>query len=305
MVEFSLVCPIRDEVDLIPRTLPSFYAVSPSEVVLCFDDPPNSQALEIAKKIARACNAEKITKFIFVRRDPKWAYHQANVRRSGFIFAKYDIILTTDIDLILNDNVLKAVDRVGKNDVGLCSCGKFYYPHSLVGLIRTISYNIIRRIYVYMKKLQTGLSYTTFTGLYALYRPYWLDSEDPEEVRKLSSLKSTDLSNTQSTPIIPMGEDTFLRDSMVKKHYVIYLPDIGGINITRRMHDRPKSQFENGRYSFDHGGSLLEAMIHTLWYIHPHFLRGYIYEKLRTKKKMRFFRGKSAFPRHWNRRLEV
>lgn len=47
--QWSLVCPIRDEVDLITKTFPSFHTVNPSEVILCFDNPPHKEAHEIAR----------------------------------------------------------------------------------------------------------------------------------------------------------------------------------------------------------------------------------------------------------------
>ena len=86
MVEFSIVCPIKDEADLIPITLPSFYAVKPSEVVLCFDNPPHPKAFKVARRIAEKYK-DTPTKFVFVDRNPEYAFHQAWVRRKGFLEA--------------------------------------------------------------------------------------------------------------------------------------------------------------------------------------------------------------------------
>jgi len=287
-MEFSIVVPIKDEVKYIPRTLPSYYSLRPGEVVLCFDDPPDVEALAITKKVIKTCGAENISKFIFVKHDPEWAYHQANVRRSGFKAARYDRILTVDIDILINRKILKTLELVGKNNVGLSSCSKFYYPVGLSGFFRAVERNVFRKIDSYVDKLLARRSSSaTFSGLYAIYRPYWLDSEDSNEVKRLTSVKTKDVSRTQSGTMRPVGEDRFLCDSMIRKHKVIHLPDIAGIDFGPAIHDRPISQFESGRYSFDHGRSLLGAIIQAFTRAHPHFIRGYLYEKLRSTKKMR------------------
>ena len=78
-IQWSVVCPIKDKVDLITKTFPSFYAVNPSEVILCFDNPPHKEAYEIAKKIADK-HKNIPTKFLFVDRNPEFAFPQAWVR---------------------------------------------------------------------------------------------------------------------------------------------------------------------------------------------------------------------------------
>jgi len=287
MVKFSIVTPIKDEKHLIPRTLPSHYEVNPSEVVLCFDKPAPKDTLKVAKKVIKAYNAEEITKIIEVERNPEWAFHQANVRRTGFKEATYDRILTTDIDLIINRNVLKAVNMVGKEDVGLVSCGKFRYPNNLVGFWRAMGYNVLRKSFVFLKKFQTGgLKMSAFTGLYALYRPYWLDSEDEEGIKRFVNPKQVFRGETipEGGVLWHAGEDTYLRDCMMKQHRVITLSDIGAVCLTDALEDAPDIQFEIGRYNATRARSMLGAIVHVVAYGHPHYFRGFIYEKQKATK---------------------
>ena len=287
MVEFSIVTPIKDEKHLIPRTLPSYYEVNPDEVVLCFDKPPPKDTLKVAKKVIEACNAEEITKIIEVERSPEWAFHQANVRRTGFREATYDRILTTDIDLIINSNVLKAVNMIGKEDVGLVSCGKFRYPNNFVGFWRAMGYNVLRKSFVFLKKVQMGgLKMSAFTGLYAMYRPYWFDSEDEEGIKRLVNPKQVFRGETipEGGVFWHAGEDTYLRDCMVKQHRVITLSDVGAICLTDRLEDIPGVQFEIGRYNATRTRSMLGAIVHVVAYAHPHYFRGFIYEKQKATK---------------------
>jgi hypothetical protein len=75
-VDFSIVVPVKDEVDLIPTTLPSYYAVNPSEVIICTDKPTPRKVRRVVQKVAVACDALDITRIVEVERDPEWNFHQ-------------------------------------------------------------------------------------------------------------------------------------------------------------------------------------------------------------------------------------
>ena len=119
--EFSIVCPIRDETHLIPITLPSMYSVSPSEVILCLDKGTPKRVIETILETAKKYNAESITDILYVERNPEYRFHQAWVRRSGFRRARNDLILTLDIDTVLNLKVKNFLDIVGKDNIRLVS----------------------------------------------------------------------------------------------------------------------------------------------------------------------------------------
>ncbi len=283
---FSIVTPIKNENQLILKTLPSLYQVNPDEVVLCFDKPVERHTLKIVKKIIKAYNADNITKIIEVERNHEWSYHQAYVRRTGFKKATYDRILTTDIDLIINKNVLKALNMVGKDKIGLVSCMQFRYPNNLVAFWRTIGYNILRKVFFYIMKTQKpSINMSIFSGLYALYRPFWRDSEDEEDVKKLISAKhlAKGSANSERTAMF-IGEDRYLRDCMEKHYRVVHLEEIGAFCLSDSVRDRPVIQFEAGRWRAKHNKSFLGQIIRTVIYFHPNHFRGFIYERQIMKR---------------------
>jgi hypothetical protein len=257
---FSLVCPIYKEADLIPITLPSFYSVNPDEVILCFDNPPDNGTLDISRKVSARYSIP--TRFLFVDRNAEYKYHQAWVRRKGFLEAKYDRILTADIDLVINENVLKAVRLVGKDNIGLVSCSKRYPPKSIFKLWNNVGHDLLelaRRSY--------------FTGLYAIWRPYWLDSED-DGIKKIYNPKEIAIS-----PDTIIGEDTYLRDCMRKKHRVIYLNDVGAFDLTYRLNDKPKMQFDLGRVYAREGLSNFRVLVKVFLYGRTKILSGWTSER--------------------------
>jgi len=277
---FSLVCPIKDEVDLIPITLPSFYAVDPAEVILCLDKPAPKHVVKVIKKVSQLCDAEGITRIIEVERDPSWRFHQAHVRREGFHAAKYDRILTADIDLVLNRNVLKAVRLVGKDDIGLVSLSKLIYPRNIHSFLRLMSHRVLRIIH---KVAKIG-TVTGFTGLYTIFRPYWLDSEREEDVKRLVNPKHklrmgfSGLKDFRvERDIFPSGEDTFLRDCMIKKHKVVYLPDVGAIVLTDPLEAHPDVQYCKGVYFALKGRKPIVSVGRAFLRLEPYYLCGYLY----------------------------
>jgi len=283
-MKFSIVVPVRDEVDLIPMTLPSYYAVNPSEVIVCTDKPTPNEVRQVIQKVAVACDAQDITRIVEVERDPEWIFHQAHVRRTGFKKAKYDRILTVDIDLVINRNVLKALKLVGKNNVGLVSCSKFRYPKSLVDLWRIGAITFLRKIVHGM--LDPFIEITTFTGLYALWRPFWLDSEPEKKIRKHVNPKQFyrgEYAGEVAADVNPTGEDTHLKDCMSEKHRCIYLREIGAIILRDVYEDVPYVQYMKGQYFRRRGRSLLVSVVRAFLRAQPYYLAGY----LRTEKNVK------------------
>jgi len=277
MMKYSIVCPIKDELELIPKTLPSFYAVNPSEVILCVDNPPNREVTDLIEKVATEHNAHNKTRVLAVAKNPDYKYHQAWVRRSGFLAAQNDRILTTDIDLIINKNVLNALRLIGRDNIGLASVSKFRYPGTPLKLLRLWGTTIIVKYIHILAKAYRGhhIATTNFTGLYAIWRPFWLDSEPPEELKKLRSSKTHLALDSDWVA----GEDTFLKDHMILKHRYIYLPHIGGYVLSDPCEDRRMVQFNKGIYFALQGRNLLGALTRTLFRLQPHYLRGHLYAR--------------------------
>jgi len=275
-MKFSVVIPVKDEVDLMMKTLPSYYAIKPSEILICTDKPAPLVVKKVVKRIAAFFNAEELTKIVEVERDPEWRYHQAHVRREGFHKAKYDKILTGDIDLLINKNVRKALNLVGKNGVGLASMSKFRYPNNFRNIWILIVDTLLSK--TIHSKSNSNKVMTNFTGLYALWKPYWLEIETEEEIKRLVSPKQLfrgkkpDLKNASAIT----GEDTFLRDQMLKKYNCLYLTDVGAIDLGKNVERLPSIQFMKGRYFAHHGRSLLITIGRAIMRVQPHYLMGHL-----------------------------
>jgi hypothetical protein len=266
------------------RTLPTYYSVEPNELLICTDKPVLKKVKYAVNRIAKLHHAEHITKIVEVERDPEWYYHQAHVRRAGFHEAQYDKILTGDIDLLINKKVHKALKIVGRNNVGLASLSKFSKPRNLLSLW---SFLITTLIHSFYKILGSNKGSPGFSGLYAIWRPCWLKSEPEEDVKRLlnpKQLYTGEIRNLKSASAVT-GEDSFLRDCIMKQYSVRYLDDIGAIDLGKVPKSQPHLMFRRGQNTAKQGGSLIICIGRSLLRVQPFYLMGYLYERRRHMRK--------------------
>jgi glycosyltransferase involved in cell wall biosynthesis len=275
MEKFSIVIPVRDEVDLLYRTLPSYLACSPDEIILCLDNPAPKDVVDAINKISNVY-AYNI-KILSVPLNSDYAYAQAWIRRKGFLEAKNDVIVTGDIDLLIVPQAVRKAVELIKDDIAIVALQKMTYPHNFFYLFRGIVREFRRR---------TGV--TSNTGLYVFYRPYWLETEK-DLARGMQSLKGRWKKQGFVTPLeiiqsgyMP-GEDTHLRLAMEKKYTTLRLKDIGAIDLQMSAVDRPDLQFNKGFfYSFQtvvsnrsKVGIFLRVVLTTVSNLYPYWLLGY------------------------------
>lgn len=282
MVKFSVVIPVSEkDAPLIPRTIFSWFYLNSDDFLICVDKPISHGLRNLIQLYAKFCGTENNVRIVEVERSNEWNFHQAHVRREGFRQAKHDIILTGDIDLIVNANVYKALRLVGHDNIGLVSLSKLHYPYKITDYWREGVALFLRNVVhgIFDNVMETS----TFTGLYALYKPYWLNSEPEEMVKRLVNPKQLYRKENVSIEDVSAitGEDTFLRDCMIKKYRCIYLRDIGAIDIGKSTEELPYIQFMKGQYFARKGRSLLVSIGRAILRAQPYYLQGHLWSKKR------------------------
>jgi len=271
-VPFSIVMPVRNEAEYLRQSLPACYKVGPQEVLLCLDDPPHEETVRQARLIAEKLGFADRTRFETVARNPEYSFHQAWVRREGFRRAKHDRILTTDADLVINGNVLKAVGLVGRDDVGLVSCAVLRFAKGPVGFWRATTHYFARFL------TKAGIA-----GLYALWRPHWLDSED-DAISRLPDPRGRGVEGS----LVLMGEDIHLYNCMKIKHRCAHVSDICAYNLRADYNERPSIQFEVGRYYAQKRYPFWNVLLKSLALARFHYLHGYFYQRNRREEAPAF-----------------
>jgi hypothetical protein len=249
---FSLVIDIGEgDSSLVPKTLPSWLMLGAPDVVLCVDQPISGNLRSVIESVARGNPAVRIVE---VPQERGWRFRLALVRRTGFRAARFDTILTGDIDIVVNRNCLKAVAMVGKDDIGLVSLSKRRGGGNLGERFRNVTRSLLR----------AALGSVRFTGLYALYRPYWLDSEDHDAVM---SAPDPRLPGLLAGEYPYRGEDAMLRDYMRQKHKVVYLPEVGGTDLRVAFGDRRIGQSKMGSKYFLEGRKVSYVLLRSMVYV--------------------------------------
>jgi hypothetical protein len=227
---FSIVIPVHSEVDLIEGCLRSCAVLDPNEIVFCLDSPPIHRVVDEIWRVSDQLGFKNRVRVILVDRNPDYSFHQAWVRREGFRAATNDLILTVDIDNIVNKNVLRALRLVGRERIGFVSCLTRHSWRGPLGLWRLIGLSIAN-----------VLVGPAMTGLYAVWRPFWIETEDLASIQRLGNARIA----TGESALI--GEDAHLCDSMRRRYHCIFL-DVYGANCVRDdCNDLPSVQFETGR----------------------------------------------------------
>jgi hypothetical protein len=165
------------------------------------------------------------------------------VRRSGFKAAANDRILTGDVDVVVNNNVLAAIAVVGRDNIGVANLQKEMKsgPGDVIA-------NWTRRVIKAVKKE------AFWSGLYAVYRPYWLDTENEEDTKGIPHPMDVGPLDEEDDYYVPLarkgriptppylGEDTMLKRAMLTKHKIVSLPLVGGVEIRQETDRRPAMQ---------------------------------------------------------------
>jgi hypothetical protein len=201
---------------------------------------------------------------IEVEQSTEWRFHQAHVRRRGFDSASHDVILTGDVDLLVNSNLLKLVGCVGKDNIGLASCMRIRAPYGLAGLLRDYSYLLLNA----MRRPQ-------FSGVYAMWRPFWRATEDGG----IRHLKNPATARYSLAGPGVLGEDTYLYLCMRKKYRCVYLSRLGAVSLTREVDDLPVEQYAWGEHLAGTGGTTLQALAVSAAFAYPFYYAGFRHQR--------------------------
>jgi hypothetical protein len=153
---------------------------------------------------------------------------------------------------------------IGKGDIGLASCLRVPAPTNPTQLLRAYSF-------LFKQKLFPPI----FSGLYAMWRPYWRETEDAG---------IHDLENPGRVPNSLagegiVGEDTYLFICMRRRYRCRLLKEIGAISLTRNVEDLPLEQFSWGRYLAGKNTAGVAVFIASILFAYPYLLMGYRYQK--------------------------
>ena len=188
MMRFSVVMPIHNEADFLPFSLPSVYALMPSEIILIFDNCTDNSVTVVERIMRKYDPLCHITVCIDVV--PKELEHKTRLSylmRLGMERAFYYVVLVTAGDIILDPRISKWITQI--TQFPFMSFEYVDYPVNW----RTLVKQGLRFLPLWADN--------RLSGIYAVDRRVRNECEDPE------MLKS-----------IELGEDTLLQQCIRTKY---------------------------------------------------------------------------------------
>jgi len=260
---WSIVLPVKDEVDMLKQSLPSAISLNPDEILIVVDEGDDS-VQKTACRIAKSMKYDKV-RILEVAKNPKWRFHQAYVRRVGYLNARHDRVFTFDVDGVLSSNIMRGYNLIGRNNVAFVTFRKSLAKGGLMQAVRTTLYEIRRHL---PRGPFTVNPKKPFIGIYWLYRPFYLDLIGEDEISKIYN-----------------GEDVFAQTKLEKqdKYRQIHLDVVGCQSLRGENEDLWWRQYQLGLWL----GTIRSSRIHrtcvhfgkvllqVLTKCYPHLLSGY------------------------------
>ena len=220
--DFTIVLPIRGtnrELKYMRKSIPSAVKLDPGELLFACDAPLRP---EINSMIIEMMKEYKFTRYrirVF-ERDPSWGFQLAHVLWYCYRDAKYDRILSFDIDSVVRKEVMLGYDIIGKNNVAVCSFTKKLLISGLLSLQRYFFY-----------RLRVKQSDYVFSGVYWIHKPYFFANIKKDEYMKIIN-----------------GVDTFLTNKIRENgtHKIITRKEKGVNALDHQNEDYPWRQFQTG-----------------------------------------------------------
>lgn len=268
MRPFSIVLPVKDEARFLPYSLNSAIDLRPDEIVFVVD--ANARGRMMAEVALRICRKRVYNgmKIVEVERNPTWNFYQAWVRRVGYLAAKNDVILTFDVDNILQPAILAGLEIVGRDNIAFVTFAKSAalkrgfsnaVRKSMLGARERLSNGGLSGIM--RKRLGAVQAKKPFPGLYWMYRPFYLELVPEDEIRRIYN-----------------GEDTFVENKFANQTKYVHEHNtaVGSMMLNSVENEElPWRQFEYGIWLGARGVKIHVPLINTVLRVYPHVISGY------------------------------
>lgn len=219
--DFTVVLPVRGtekELKFMDKSIPSAIKLNPGEIIFAVDDPVIPAVQEKITSICKQYNYDKYVIMPFSK-DNGWKFQLAYILWNVYAKAKYDKILSFDIDSIVREDVLEGYHIIGIDDIAVYSFTKKLLLKSFLDYQRYFFYR--------MRVKQTD---KPFSGIYWVYRPYFFKIIDVSKYKELVN-----------------GVDTFLIESLESTDYKLHASKTIGCDcLDVQNEDYPWRQFQTG-----------------------------------------------------------
>lgn len=243
------MCPIHNEQNYLPLSLPSIFGLNPNEVILFFDRCTDN-SYEVAKKITKDFNYLSKTRFIMIHDAVDgFTMRFAYMRWSACLYSRTDLMFVTAADLILDSSIPHFFNYL-KGDVKMLNFSYVDFPIN--------PRNQLKRLMTKVFPMIGGERW--LSGVHLFQKSVMFECEDLEELKKLSG-----------------AQDTHLHKAIITKYHTKYFN-------TDTKHLRPKESaqrhyFRGRLYWRSAKRGFFITLLSALSMFRLNLIKGYIHER--------------------------
>ena len=205
------------------RSIPSVIRLDPTEFVIGIDEPVRD---DFPGYITGICEKNGFDRLRLVRvpDTPDWNFKMAHTLWECYRACRYDKILGFSVDEELEGDVMLGYDEVGADDTAVVSFTKRLLTRTPGDYMR----NVLHRLRIRNRDY-------VFSGIYWIYRPYYLANVKKEGLQSIAN-----------------GVDTYMISSIWKQktHRIVTRKEIGVSCMDYQNEDYPWRQFAYGLWLY-------------------------------------------------------
>ena len=224
--DFSIIMPIlgtKEELEFMKKTVPAIINLNPHEIIFGIDAPEDQNLITILDQICNKNGFDR-QRYVTAKHDKNWNMQLCHIIWNCVAASKNDKMFMINVDSLVLSSIMTGYDIVGTLNIAAHSSPTKHYVKTIRDRIKAYSHKLL------MNKISE-----TWSGVFWIYRPYFLECINLENYKKIYN-----------------GADEFVFDSIEKnkKYKYVCNKQFNNKALTYENNDLHWRQFLRGIYMY-------------------------------------------------------
>ena len=280
--DFSIIMPIvgtEKELKFAEKSVPAIINFNPDEIIFGIDAPEDQNLISTLDQICNKNGFDR-QRYVTAKHDKNWNMQLCHIIWNCVAASKNDKMFMTNVDSVVLSSIMTGYDIVGTSNIAAHTSPTLHYVKTIRDKIKAYCYKLL------MNRMNNAWS-----GVFWIYRPYFLKCINLENYKKIYN-----------------GSDTFIFDSIKndKNYKYVCGKEFNNKSLDYENNDLYWRQFSKGIYWYAQSRNemqinsrLIKYMIIFLrrfpnigmrfysWlFIRPYFFKGYQWASKHNEHKI-------------------
>ena len=224
--DFSIIMPIlgtKEELEFMKKTVPAIINLNPHEIIFGIDAPEDQNLITILDQICNKNGFDR-QRYVTAKHDKNWNMQLCHIIWNCVAASKNDKMFMINVDSLVFSSIMTGYDIVGTLNIAAHSSPTKHYVKTIRDRIKAYSHKL------FMNKISE-----TWSGVFWIYRPYFLECINLVNYKKIYN-----------------GADEFVFDSIEKnkKYKYVCNKQFNNKALTYENNDLHWRQFLRGIYMY-------------------------------------------------------